>query len=558
MLPYSKVAMYNINQAKEHQMVPNCLPIYNQPHFSDNNRYQPPFHHLSSFGSRNVFQRHPYETMEKNYLPRLSGGLTNNGYYSPQYSPGTRLFHLLKDYANNAYSLHLMDIDSELAESSPKRRKEYFHIMNSLSYAQTSLKPTENIKLQLKNVETAALKLSSESIKLSIEVYKAKSDEILDNINALVQSKIKYIPFSSKVINYVKPNLSKRRFSSQIIPKVVSDVENLISKLSKHPSMLQNTEQKLEVPKRNLIPMCDDKACDKNLTIVLTNTGVRNVHSNRDLLPEKASSIQNMEVNVLESRKRKIKIPTLPPINDNIVLTKRGSKLHKSSSTSSIPKILQSHTSTPNVDGFDVDIDSSPKPDSSRLASPKPETSYKFKHLHNKVKTAEEAYTTYKTYAPFSQVLPSFSDPPDMCRLGILSEHTSESMVVNIQEICHDAHNNSFPDYSLLTLHSRGHENFPKTHISVKMNPMAMKNPTLNIIPKNLNFVYEVLLLDHTFLDYKEYLPAFISWIIEKNSKVMFTVPELYFTELDSLLPHLSLCEISRPFQAALCSSLIT
>jgi hypothetical protein len=110
----------------------------------------------------------------------------------------------------------------------------------------------------------------------------------------------------------------------------------------------------------------------------------------------------------------------------------------------------------------------------------------------------------------------------------------------------------------LLTLNSRGHENFPKTHISVKISPTAMSNNVLNTIPENLNFVYEVLLLDHTFMDYKDQLPAFVSWVIERNSQLLFTVPELYFAELDNLLPHLSLCEISRPFQAALCSSLIT
>jgi hypothetical protein len=441
-----------------------------------------------------------------------------------------------------------MIIDSEMADSSPKRRKEYFQILNSLSYAQTSMKPTENIKLQYKNVETAAQNLSTESLKLAIEVYKAKSMEILEDINILMKSRIKYIPLASKVINYVKPNLSKRRFSDQIIPKVVSEMETLITNLSKRQEMQPalNTNEVIKVPPTNLLPMRNE---ENSLTIVLTNSGIRNVHTKNNMVPiATPTNNQNMEVNMLESRKRKIQTPTLPPIRDENLVPKRGNKLYKSSSTSSVPKLLQSPISTPDVDAFEVDIDKSPKP----------ANNFKFKQLHNKVKTAEEAFTTYKTFAPSSQVLPSFSNPPDMSKLAVLSENTSDTMIGNIHEICHDTHNNSFPDYSLFTLNSRGHENFPKTHISVKISPTAMSNNVLNTIPENLNFVYEVLLLDHTFMDYKDQLPVFVSWVIEKSSKLIFTVPEMYFTELDKLLPHLNLCEISRPFQAALCSSLIT
>jgi hypothetical protein len=174
------------------------------------------------------------------------------------------------------------------------------------------------------------------------------------------------------------------------------------------------------------------------------------------------------------------------------------------------------------------------------------------------VKTAEEAFTTYKTYAPSTQVLPSFSNPPDMSRLGVLSEHSSDTTIANIQEICHVTHTNSFPDFSLLTLFSRGHSNFPKTHVSFKLSPMAMNNKVLNTIPENLNLVYEVFLLDETFIDFKEHLPIFVSWVLEKNSKLLFTIPEMYSTELNKLLPHLELREISRPFQAVRCSSSIT
>ena len=118
---------------------------------------------------------------------------------------------------------------------------------------------------------------------------------------------------------------------------------------------------------------------------------------------------------------------------------------------------------------------------------------------------------------------------------------------------------NTHRHYTLLTLHSRGHENFPRTHIALKITPSAMSNiDLLNIIPSDGNLVYEIFLLDHTFIDYQRHLSFFVTWAFERNIKLLFTIPARYFNDLVNSLPTLNLTETSRPFQEALCASLIT
>jgi hypothetical protein len=476
----------------------------------------------------------------------------NAYHFRNQFSPGTQLFHALKDYANVLYSLLLMKMDYQMAESSPKRRKDYYLILNSLSHVQTNVKPTDEIRLQMKNVETAITKLTQENLKLSVEQYKAKSLEILQEINSLSKLKIKYLPLANKIMNYVKPNMQKRRFSSEIIPQVSSEIEKLVTELSQfvpHQSTLihkmETSTASQEKQQRNV------DVLKSNFTIVVSGEGCRNVISGPPALATDKLLSQDapeMEMCNTETRKRKKESRPKDACKNEkpLKMHLREKILIKSVSNPSIFTPTPSPINTPQ----EVDLDDTPCLQ---------KTTFQVTDINNCVKTAQEAYTTYRTYSPISQTLPELSNPPDTARLAILSEHISPTMKQNVHDVCSDIQTNSFPKGSLLTFHSRGHKNFPKTHVALKVTPTALSsNDILDVIPANSNFVFEILLFDHTFRDYKNHLCDFVTWATLREADLLFTIPEMYFIELQTMLPTLNLIETARPFQAALCTSLIT
>jgi hypothetical protein len=59
-----------------------------------------------------------------------------------------KLFRAIKEYANNLYSLFLMEMDVKLSVNSPKRGREYYRIWNSLSNTQVVIRNYEEVKIQ--------------------------------------------------------------------------------------------------------------------------------------------------------------------------------------------------------------------------------------------------------------------------------------------------------------------------------------------------------------------------------------------------------------------------
>ena len=115
------------------------------------------------------------------------------------------------------------------------------------------------------------------------------------------------------------------------------------------------------------------------------------------------------------------------------------------------------------------------------------------------------------------------------------------------------------PHYSLVTFHSHGHTNLPKTHIAFAIAPSTLSNcAMLNSIPQHHNFVFEILLLDEAFSEYQPHLLNFVSWAEERNVQYLFTVPESYTQDLMATVPHINVLEITRPFPAANYPSTIT
>jgi hypothetical protein len=402
-----------------------------------------------------------------------------------------------------------MQMDLNVAEKTPKQLKEVFRVKNSLNVIQVSVKLNDSIRKQRKNVDMAVTQVTIENTKLAVLYYEAKAAEISNDIQKLLNAKLKFIPSSDKIMNYVKPNMRKRRFSEQILPKVTTQMKVLIDSLRSQYQRIQTnlTNQLVDHPttanvRENLAP----------------DTLEMNINVARQ--PE----IPNMDVEdnwtLVECRKRKnVRNPSITPTASD-----------------------DEHTN--------ITKDNDPQP---------PKHNYKFKRLTNKVRTASEAFITYKTYAPQSLVLPIMSNPPDSPRLTVISEQLTTMGKQHLENICAETEQNSEPNYSLITFHNGSHENFPKTHICTKISPTILSNNSLlDTIPKEVNFVYELLLMDNGFINYKSYLPNFVAWVNNRRGSLIFSIEEKYFPELNSLFPNLVLHEISRPFQENPCASSIT
>jgi hypothetical protein len=430
-------------------------------------------------------------------------------------SPGTKLFYCIKNYANNLFSLKLAEKDLNLAEKTPKQRNEFHRIWNTINYVQVNVKSNDAVSKQIKHVESAINKVTIENGKLSVLSYEAKSIELLAEIQSLMKHKLLYIPSSMKIMRYVKPNMLKRRFAKEIIPIVLDEIIILTKSLQdKFQSGAPNT-----VTKHNDIPTSPVPE------MILNNNGTADERPTMDM---------DESFTLVENRKRKTTRPSVPSI------TPTTSDDELQSSITKKGKVLSDTRDSVH----EVDLDRS---------TSKPKSQFKFKHLPkslNVVKTAEEAFTVYKTYAPQHQSLPILANPPDTARFANLAANLSSSMSKNNEEIFLDTYHNSMPKQSLLTFHNNSHSNFPKTHISMKVTPSDLGNSViLDTIPSNLNMVYEILLIDNTLNEYKPYLLNFIMWAESRNEQFIFTIEEKYAADLFYLLPNKQLVEIMRPFQ---------
>jgi hypothetical protein len=126
-------------------------------------------------------------------------------------------------------------------------------------------------------------------------------------------------------------------------------------------------------------------------------------------------------------------------------------------------------------------------------------------------------------------------------------------MVLNVVSACHDTNLNSKPKYSLLTLHSKGEVNLPKCHLAIEILPVMINSDVLNNIPTENLFVVEVLLMNDSFLEYKEHLRTFLTWAQQRNAPILFTVPTSYSNDLLHIV-EIELEIVKRPFQLETCT----
>jgi hypothetical protein len=388
-----------------------------------------------------------------------------------------------------------MQTDTEQANSSNRRQKEFYRIFNSLNKTQVAVAVTNKIKCQRKVLEEAILKLSMENIKLAQIEYEEKAASILLNIKAILKMNLKFIPSSIKVIRYVKPKMMTRRFFQDIFPKLRAHICDLIDSLrheylQMHPvnantakenksTIILNANANMGVVHNNLV----DLDCSNENPIVIQDS----VAPNNTMETE-------LPFTVVENRKRKNlslarKISCSSEEELSRVQEKRGKPTATTGCTSPVSCTIET-TETPMTTESYTQGTSRP-PTASLIPR------FKFKTPQkgtNVVKTSTEAFTIYKSYAPKEQSLPNLANPPDSTRRAVLASAVSTKSREQISNICNDANTTSTPNYSLLTLHSTDHENLPKSHISLKISAAVLSNNNaLNLIPSGLNFIYEIL-----------------------------------------------------------------
>jgi hypothetical protein len=532
---YSQVTLYNNKQAIEHETNSKRLPVCNQVGYDSNYHRQFP-----NFSNRYLVSNH------------LNSVRSYNSH--KQGSPGSQLFYCFKDYANNMYSLHLMEMD--LTEDVPKRRREFSTVYNSLSFTQTNVKQTELINIQRANVENAIKNLIRENIKLSLEEYKEKSAEILINIQRLLKLKIKYLPSAAKIMNYVKPNMSKRRFCEKILPTVVTDIEKLLTSLSQNFQSAVATDMETNDYICPTNPSCSNYP----LTITVNNVGNRvitfnststalattsdttasvslqNENSEGWTLVERKKVISN-DVNMIhkvpDNRKRKSKNdPIMDTIisSDEEIISKKKPILSKGPSHSSKSVIPSEETDIPANTDLDVtpahvDLDISPKYD------------------HSVVNTQ------YKSYAPINQKLPTFTNPPDSANKLLLNSNLSTNNELNLILLCTETNINSNSQYSLVSLYNNENISLPKCHLAIQITPDVLKMEGQDIIPTDNKFVFEIVLDENSYSKFHPHLNDFAEWAKRRNAPFIFTIPVVYADDLQQGVFGTLIHEIERPFQ---------
>jgi hypothetical protein len=183
-----------------------------------------------------------YSYPQSIYYP--SGGRQNDRSFtsSSSYNYGKRkqvphvtkdsIFNLLRNYGNNLYSILVTEKDLQCNEVTPHVQKEMMHIRKSLIRPQINLANISILRSQQSIVDQAILAVVRENLKLSLETYRQYSNEIDEKIHAQINPRLRYVPTSTRIFNYIKPKLSTNRFSSEILPQVQQKLEEFISALN--------------------------------------------------------------------------------------------------------------------------------------------------------------------------------------------------------------------------------------------------------------------------------------------------------------------------------------
>jgi hypothetical protein len=416
-----------------------------------------------------------------------------------QFSPGSKLFYLLRDYANNYYSILLMKMDLTTGSQTPKCKNESYRVRNSLSQAQIFPNCTNEIKQQQKIVELATINLIMENIKLSLELYNAKAREIVAEIDTIALSKLKFIPSSVKIMNYVKPQMLKRRFSKDLTSLVHKELDRFIGILSDNFFKSNVQAQHLTSSTITNIPMeADERDCE--WIQVTHKRGER-----KDVAMDAEAAIR------ADSRKRKSNMVT-----------------------------------SPNADiQFSVDLD---VPSPITLSSKIP------KHGHIVSETVDEMFSEYQTLMPVNQTMPALASPPDKPKTAVLAPNMSSDNMMYTMTTCQEINISSDPNHSLITIHHKTTLNIPKCHIALELSKMGSSLPQLDYIPSKSRFVYELLIVEDNLSSFQDYITEFVRWSQEREAPILFTLPKALVNDLKHFLVDMEMRveELQRPFHQSL------
>jgi hypothetical protein len=448
--------------------------------------------------------RHHQHLQQPRYVPPLINGAPYNGKpfpstYNNNTAPGTMLFSELKNYANNLYSLKLMQLDLQRNMATSQKSKEHKRILESLNRSQVQLRNPDITKAQWTKIECLTRQLCEENTRLASLEYESKKDEIFSVIQKLLTKTIKFIPSYQRIINYVTPNMRKRRFFDLIHPEICQDIERLINNLCEEHHFQTTSERGMHHPNLSSKSQVPPTLPHRNL-----HNPLRESHEPHENSP--------MDLNNFQTKNGKKRTRD---VNSDISYSP-SSSLDDVSST----RISRSHEK-----------------------AKRPYT--------NNVNTVEEAFTKMKTFASHPLDQPTLSKAPDTPDTSILTENNSEAMDNELKITLAVSSTISLPHHSLVTLHGEKHEKLNLiSHVTIQITPQTLSNLTiLNKLPLESNILYEIFLTNETFSKFQNSLADFLCNAKLVNLPFILTIPEAKIPNISQLSSEFNLHEIDHPFR---------
>jgi hypothetical protein len=143
-------------------------------------------------------------------------------------SPGKLLTNLLITYAITLYGVHYRKL-----VGNTRHNKTYYLLREMVNSMDQQNIVSLEFALQHKKIMGSISQLSMELNQLEILTLSENVNNLSTQIEHIVQRNIlKYIPTSDRIMDIVKPRMSKRRLSQDIIPMVSRDLNTLIQRIT--------------------------------------------------------------------------------------------------------------------------------------------------------------------------------------------------------------------------------------------------------------------------------------------------------------------------------------
>ena len=400
--------------------------------------------------------------------------------------------------------------------------------MGSLNQSQINLRTPHQIKQQLQMVETAAMQLSVENIKLQHLEYRLKLDELKSEMQTIMSMKIKYVPASDQIMKYIMPNMLKRRFHTSIIPKVTEEIRNMVKTLNDQLNLTQ------------------ERPIHKSINLQHKNEEPMEIHSpTESSVPCSSSTMNfktpmNVDMNLVKQ--------TLKRKNNTVDLdSSSSSTIHEDSHNKRKTLIRSaSHSSIKSYSSYNTDIGevwtakTSPSTSHSNLHAPP-------NQQNMQVHTIHESYENYTTLLINKEMIPTISNPPDTPIKIMVKEnmelHEKDNMINHSNNVAMK----SLPHHGLITIVSRLQSlKLPPTHLVIEFPQTVPTNQLQSLSSENI--IFEILLVDHDFLIYKRHLQEIVEWCKTQCSPTIVTLPSHWENQLREHLCSETLNKIQRPF----------